>query len=49
VFYIFLEFDTEEVIKLIARQNKPVTIEPSIRYEGREYLIEGIKSIMKYF
>lgn len=42
-------FDTEEVIKIIAKQNKPVIIEPSIKYNGRKYLIEGIKSVRKYF
>lgn len=42
-------FDTEEIIKIIAKQNKPVIIEPSIKYKGSEYLIEGIKSVTKYF
>lgn len=42
-------FDTEEVIKLIAKQNKPVIIEPSVMYKGREYMIEGIESIIEYF
>ncbi len=42
-------FDTEEVIKIIAKENKPVIIEPSIKYKGKEYLLEGIKSIKKYF
>jgi len=42
-------FDTKEVIKLIAKENKPVIIEPSIKYKGIEYLIEGIESIKKYF
>ncbi|MCT4566159.1 MAG: sugar phosphate isomerase/epimerase [Maledivibacter sp.] len=42
-------FDTKKVIEIISNQNKPVIIEPSIKYKGREYLIEGIKSVKKYF
>lgn len=42
-------FNSKEVIKLIAKENKPVIIEPSIKYKGTEYLIEGIESIKKYF
>ncbi|SHJ59283.1 TIM barrel protein [Paramaledivibacter caminithermalis] len=42
-------FDTKEVIEIIAKQNKPIIIEPSIKYKGSKYLIEGIKSVIKYF
>lgn len=42
-------FNTEEVIEIIAKENKPVIIEPSIKYRGREYLLEGIESIKKHF
>ncbi|WP_432406788.1 TIM barrel protein [Wukongibacter sp. M2B1] len=42
-------FDTEAVIKVIAKQKKPVIIEPSIVYGGSEYVIEGVQSIVKYF
>lgn len=42
-------FNTGEVVELIAKENKPIIIEPSIKYKGIEYLIEGIESIKKYF
>jgi sugar phosphate isomerase/epimerase len=42
-------FDTGEIMKVLASKNKPVIIEPSIRYKGADYMIEGIKSIKKYF
>ncbi|MCG8540820.1 MAG: sugar phosphate isomerase/epimerase [Clostridia bacterium] len=41
-------FNTGEVVELIAKQKKPIIIEPSIKYKGKEYLIEGIKSIHKF-
>ncbi len=42
-------FDTERVVKLLITQNKPIIIEPSINYGGIDYLIKGIKSILKLF
>lgn len=42
-------FDTDKVIKTIASKNKPVIIEPSIKYGGRNYLLDGIRSIRKLF
>ncbi len=42
-------FDTEKIVRLMAQQDKPVIIEPSINYKGLQYLLEGIDSIKKYF
>jgi len=42
-------FDTKRVLNIINNQNKPIIIEASEKYYGRKYLLEGIKSIVKYF
>lgn len=42
-------FDTKKVIDIIIKENKPIIIEASIKYKGKDYLIEGIKSITTYF
>ncbi|RKD25483.1 Sugar phosphate isomerase/epimerase [Caminicella sporogenes DSM 14501] len=42
-------FDTKKVVEIIAKENKPVIIEPSIKYKGIDYLIKGINSIKKFF
>ncbi len=40
-------FNTEDMIKTLAKENKPLIIEPSIKYGGEDYLIEGINSVKK--
>jgi sugar phosphate isomerase/epimerase len=41
-------FDTLRVMEIISAYEKPMIIEASDRYHGREYFIKGIKSIVSF-
>ena len=38
-------FDSKKMLDIITRFNRPIIIEASEKYKGREYFINGIKSV----
>ncbi|MBN2259687.1 MAG: sugar phosphate isomerase/epimerase [Clostridiales bacterium] len=42
-------FDVDKMMDIVSRYDSPIIIEASEKYRGREYFIEGIKSIVSYF